>query len=346
VEIDTNWDHAAVVKTLVPLAHRWEDLRFHHIEDTDNWKQVFEKFKSLDLPRLERLAIWSENWEAAEDIYSTWTMPKLRRVIFNNGVPKELPGKSNILECDLVIESYGFRINIPKVSKFLDSFISLTTLRLEFKCALADSGGFEMRSTYLPNLRAFHADLYFYTGGRWHDKHSPSNVAIYCFIVQLVAPRMEQLRVAVRHDASWDGSNEGFLCSLFRAYGKSSTLRTLEFIQEDGGLGAIWPDSTFNSIFGCPCKSNVVLSGLLFDSSDRSIFKLEIPNHGEGVLGLRTLTFRNCRLSIRALEALLRLYKIEFYTNFEGITLTQCAGISRESLRGVVGSEYVVLSDD
>jgi hypothetical protein len=85
----------------------------------------------------------------------------------------------------------------------------------------------------------------------------------------------------------------------------------------------------------------------MFGSSDRSLFELAIPDHDEGVLGLRTLTFNDCRLSIAALEALLRLYTTtRVYPNFEGITLRQCAGISRESLQGMVGSEYVVFSDD
>jgi hypothetical protein len=153
---------ATFAKALVPFAHRWEDLRFHHIGPTAKTKQAYENFKSLDLPRLERLAIWSEKWEAADDIYSTWTMPKLRRVIFNNGVPAKLPGKSNILECDLVIENDVLKNYFPKLAETLGSFISLTTLRLKFKDAsLPGAYEQEMGPLHLPNLRTFHADMHF-----------------------------------------------------------------------------------------------------------------------------------------------------------------------------------------
>jgi hypothetical protein len=279
-------------------------------------------------------------------------MPKLRRVQFNNGVPKELPGKSNILECDLVIESDEFVNYIPRVSQLLGSFISLTTLRLKFQGAsLPDAYEIEEGQPQLPNLRTFHTDMHFrefdesdkemYNEYTWSD----FGEAIYRFIIQLVAPRMEQLSVTVRHSTCWDSCTEDFLRDLFRTFGKSSTLRTLEFIQGDHRLSA--DSHCFESIFGCPCNSNVVLSGQNFVSSERSHFKLEVPEHGERGLGLQTLTFKNCRLSTGALEALLKLYTTSgAYPKFEGITLRQCVGISRESLRGVVGSEYVVFNDD
>jgi hypothetical protein len=340
----------AFTKTLVPLAHRWEYLQFYHIKHTDEIKQAYENLKSLNLPRLERLAIWSEDWEAADDIYSTWAMPKLRKVILNNGVPMELPRKSNILECDLVIENDVLKNYIPKFSRLIDSLISLTTLRLVFHGAsLKDSYEEEMGPFHLPNLRTFHADLYFreFNDNDYdsYDEYTLSDTgeAINRFILHLIVPRMESLRVTARHGTCWNEWTREFLCNLFYMYGESSRLRTLEFIQEGDRLSA---DHWFKFIFECPCNGNAVLSRLMFNSSDRSMFELAIPDHDEGVHGLRTLTFKDCRLSIGALEALLKLYTSGLYPNFEGITLMQCAGISRESLRGVVGSEYVVFNDD
>jgi hypothetical protein len=100
----------AFAKRLAPHAHRWEELRFFHSGSTSEIKQTYRKFMSLDLPRLERLTLWSRDWKAADKIYSTWTVPKLRRVVLNvdnDGMPMELPGKSNILECDLVVTGSG-----------------------------------------------------------------------------------------------------------------------------------------------------------------------------------------------------------------------------------------------
>jgi hypothetical protein len=341
---------AAFAKTLVPLAHRWEDLRFFHVKPTETITQAYEKFKSLDLPRLERLTLWSENFAVADDIYSTWTVPKLRSVVIYDGVPMKLPGKSNILECELIIEKYDLKNCIPDAAKFLQSLASLTSLRLTFQeASLVGTYDLKIGPIHLPNLRSFQADLYF-TQFNNADKYdyeletlSDTGEVIYRFIGQLVTPQIDQVRVNVSHDTCWNEWTKEFLCNLFRTHGKSSTLRTLEFSQEGHRLSANY---SFKSIFGCPLNSNVVLSGLLFDSSDRSLFKLKVPEHDQGPLGLRTLTFKDCRLSIGALEAFLKLYTSGVYPNFEGIILIQCAGVCRESLRGVVGSEYVFFSYD
>jgi hypothetical protein len=340
---------AAFAKALVPHARRWKDLRFFHVETTDRVKQAYEAFKSLELPRLERLTLWSRNWKAADDIYSTWTVPKLRTVVLNDGVPIKLPGRSNISECELVIKDNDVVNYIPRSSKFLGSLTSLTTLRLTFQGAnLVGTYNRKIAPIHLPNLRSFQADLYFTLFNA--DKYgyeletvSDTGEAIYRFIGQLVTPRLEGLRVNVRHNTCWNERTIDFLCDLFRTHGKSRTLQRLEFTQEGQRLSAI---NSFKSIFECPLNSNIVMSGLLFDSGDRSLFELKVPEDDEGVLGLRTLTFKDCRLSVSALEGLLKLYTSGVYPNFELITLTQCAGISGESLRGVVGSEYVVFSND
>jgi hypothetical protein len=83
---------------------------------------------------------------------------------------------------------------------------------------------------------------------------------------------------------------------------------------------------------------------VVFDGEDGLLFELNVPDESE--LGLRTVTLKECRLSMVALEGLLKLYRSGVYPNFEGIILIQCAGISRESLRGIVGSEYVMFGDD
>jgi hypothetical protein len=342
---------AIFAKTLAPHAHRWEELRFFHVDFSDKVNQPYRELKSLDLPRLEQLTLWSENWKAADKIYSTWTVPKLRRVVLNDGVAMELPGKSNILECDLVIKGYDIKDYIPRSSKLLESLTSLTTLRLTFRAAsLVGTFDRKVAPIHLPNLRSFEADLYFtrFSNGDKYDHElddlSDTGEAIYRFIYELVTPQIEELRVNVSHDTCWNDYTTEMLRDLFREHGKSSTLRRLEFTQEGYRLDA---NDSFRSIFGSPCNCNVVLSGVLFDNSSHYGFKLKAPKCDEGVLGLRTLTFKNCRLSIIAIKELLKLYTTSgLYPNFERITLSQCAGISRESLRGVVGSEYVVFSDE
>jgi hypothetical protein len=342
---------AAFTMTLAPHAHRWEELRLFHAGSTNRMKQAYENLKSLVLPRLERLTLWSENWTAADKIYSTWTAPKLRRIVLNDGVPMKLPGESNILECDLVVEGYELENYIPSSCELLESLTSLTTLRLRFRAAsLVDTYDLEIGRIHLPNLQSFEADLFFTPfSDADKDDYEPSTVsdtgeAIYCFIYKLDTPRIEELRVIVSHDTCWNYYTTGCLCFLFRTHGKSRTLRTLEFTQEGHRLDT---SDSFRSIFHRPCNSNVVLSGLIFDSSRHDRFELEDPKCNGDVLGLRTLTFKDCRLSIDAIMALLKLYTASgLYPYFEGITLTQCAGISRESLRGVVGSEYVVFSDE
>jgi hypothetical protein len=336
----------AFADALTPHAHRWEELHFFHIKSTQAVEQAFDKFKALNLPRLERLVLWSQDWDAADSIYSTWTMPNLRRIVIHDGVPLALPGKADLSECDAVLEGDdipGFLLELPE---FLGSSTSLTTLSLTFNEATFTCP-FDFRAklkfVHLPNLRTFHVDACFNT--LRNDKDASeimyNGQAILILIDYLKAPKLEQFSVVLDNETCWRRWTSGFLSQWLRVHGKASSLQTFAFTEV---RYRAYDD--VESIVDNPCNGNIVMSGLDLDVSRRE----KLPKsrtHQEGPYRLRTLTFKNCRLSTRALESLLQLYTTrELYPNFEGIILTQCDGVTWETLAGVAHSKHVFFRED
>jgi hypothetical protein len=185
---------SAFADVLIPHAHRWEELHLFHIDHTQAAEQAFDKFKSLNLPRLERLVLWSREWDATDKICSTWTLPNLRRIIVHNGVPMELPGKANLLECDVVLEGCNIKGFIPKISDFLGSLTSLTTLqRTSSEATFLHS--YDLKNLIrLPNLRTLSMRLTF----RKHDdmfNAQRSGQGILSLFEHLEAPQLGELSV-------------------------------------------------------------------------------------------------------------------------------------------------------
>jgi hypothetical protein len=339
VKIDTRFTGPysvfdAYADVLNPHAHRWEELRFYQVSGYEEAKLAYDKLKSLNLPRLERLVLWARIWNSRGNTYSTWTMPNLRRIVFRGDVPLDLPGKADLLECDIVLK--GERIPFtPEINNFLGSTTSLTTLRLTYSGDAFEYINYSNRDIRLPNLRTFIAELQI--GFDSDDKDvSNSDQAVLNLMYLIDAPQLEELSVMLRQA---DLSYLGFLNRLLRTYGKTSSLQTFTFTQVPESYGSLIYDALD---VDNPLNGNIVISGLCIPFRTDLLF----PNHQGGTYGLRTLTFKNCHLSKAEFGSLLKLYTTkEWYPNFEGIILEQCKGVAREVLGGIVHSECVFIRD-
>jgi hypothetical protein len=325
---------SAFADVLIPHAHRWEELHFFHFNYMQEAKQACDKFKSLNLPRLERLVLWSREWDATDKLYSTWTMPNLRKIEFHDGVPLKLPG-TGLLECDIhvVLRKQGIRRLTPEIPDFLGSLTSLTTLRVTYSGATFLHIRDMTSPICLPNLRTLvmHMDLY--------DKYFQSGLAILNLIKHLAAPRLEELSVNYRYEPDrelgvWD-LTEDLLCM----HDITSSLQIFTLTQECGRT-----NHDIKSFVENPCNGNMVISGLTLCFYGGHT---KFPSHQGGTYGLRTLTFKNCELTKAELKLLLKLYTTrEWYPNFEGIMLERCDGVTCGDLAGVAHSEYVFFKDD
>jgi hypothetical protein len=366
VKIDTRSikPHSAIgafEEALITHAHRWEELHFLRIAHTREARQVHalpDEFKSLNLPRLERLVLWSAKCDAADRLYSTWTMPNLRRIVFHNGVPLGLPGKADLLECDLVLVTERIQWFTREISRFLGSLTSLTTLRLTFLEAVFGQPYNITSPIRLPNLRTLVADARF--GFMIADSMAEKSGRVIVKLIEcLEAPQLEKLFVNLNHDPSSEKLTSDLLNDLLHMHGKTGSLQTFTFTQaswlthkknkiESLPTLASTQESRMTyhdigSVVKNPCNGNIVISGL-----DLGCYKHpDFSSHEGGTYGLQTLTFKNCKLSTDALEVLLKLYTTrEWYPNFEGIILERCDDVTWEDLAGAAHSEHVFIRDD
>jgi hypothetical protein len=332
---------SAFADALIPHAHRWEEFHFFHLKYPRTMEQVFDRFRSLDLPRLERLVLDSQQWDDTDKLYSTWTMPNLRRIVSHDGIPLELPGKAGLLECDIVLEGYCIHPFMRKISGFLGSLTSLTTLRLTYSKATFLLPFYIASPIRLPNLRELDVRMCFgvmvLDSG---DIVEESGEAILKLVERLEAPQLEELLMTIYHVETSKAMTCYLLDDLLRIHGKAGSLQTFTYIQE----GQIADDS-IESVVENPCNGNIVISGL---DLCRCYYKHpDLSSHQGGTYGLRTLTFRKCKISTDAMEVLLKLYTTrEWYPNFEGIILERCDDVTWEDLAGIAHSEHVLIRDE
>jgi hypothetical protein len=334
---------SAFADALIPHAHRWEEFHFFHLSLPRTLEQVFDRFKSLNFLRLERLVLESQQWDATDKLFSTWTMPNLRRIVSHDGIPWELPGKAGLLECDIELAVYPIPRFMQKISGFLGSLTSLTTLRLTHMGSTIGRPPYNITSPIcLPNLRTL--DVHIRFGDmklKYGDIVEESGRAIIKLVEHLEAPQLEELFVHLYHHVEYSiFITSDLLKDLLRMHGKTGSLQTFTFTQESrtGEYGFDYP-----SVFENPCNGSIVISGLRLNYHEHPDFS----SYQGGTYGLRTLTFRKCDVSADALEALLKLYTTrEWYPNFEGIILEECDGVTWEDLAGMAHLEHVFIRDD
>jgi hypothetical protein len=263
-------------------------------------------------------------------------MPNLRRIVLCGGVLLNLPGKAGLLECDIVLEQRDWHIRgIYEICTFLSSLTSLTTLRLTYSRAIFERPYHIPSCIRLPNLRTLVADFYL--------REDRAEDSLLRLVEHIEAPQLEELFLKFQRElpdagSLWSASN--YLGDLLRTHGETGSLQTFSFTQES------W--MTYHEIglvVKNPCNGNIFISGLELGCFDHP----EFSSYQGGAYGLRTLTFKNCKLSKKGLELLLTVYTTkEWYPNFEGIIIEQCKGITWEDLGGlgVAHSERVFIRDD
>lgn len=116
---------------VLPLTHRWKDLRFLDLFATpgeggapESWSRCV----GLDLPNLEYLEYYgnpSENTPRTDRVYSSWRVPKLREVYFNDVMP--MPFLNSTITVVSVNTGWKERDSLVRDFSDLHSFLASTT---------------------------------------------------------------------------------------------------------------------------------------------------------------------------------------------------------------------------
>ena len=350
IHLDNGQPHfAPFVDAVLPQAHRWQEIHFDYRHSSGpKVMQAYQKLKNLNLPLLQKLVLRnSTKRNAAESIYSTWTTPNLTRVVFHGETPRKFAGKTNLLECELVDDEGGDEVPkyIPHLSAFLSASTSLTSLRLTVRDAILENSHYDgVEGVHMPNLRIFQAFLSFPSFDMMEDEMDTVDDygnAIYSFISSLRAPRLEHVAVTVENEEVWADITGDFLINLVESQGKNKSLRRLEFTQMDTRI-EIHDFKIFSNLKHDGCA---VLTGLSI--KDKAARDTSAESSTPHCRFLRKLHLKDCSLSVGALRGLLRIFtNSRIYPKFENLVLTRCAGFKKETLRGLVGSEYISFEDD